>query len=78
MKNSFLLFWLLAWVPVNTCTNNKNLEITSYLNASDTAEKSRYMADNFHSFFMSKEGTGKNKTQALQSFQNWDGQCTPT
>jgi hypothetical protein len=78
MKNSFLLLWLLAWVPVNTCTDNMNLkEITSYLNASDTAEKSRYMADNFHSFFMTKEGTGKNKSQALESFQNWDGPMHP-
>ncbi len=78
MKNSFLLFWLLAWVPANTCTNNMQLkEITFYLNASDTTEKSKYMANNFHSFFMNKEGSGKNKSQALQSFQNWDGPMHP-
>ena len=78
MKNSFLLFWLLAWVPANTCNDNMQLkEITFYLNASDTAEKSKYMANNFRSFFMSKEGSGKNKSQALQSFQNWDGPMHP-
>ncbi len=47
------------------------------MNASDTADKSKYMAANFRSFFISKEGTGKNKSETLQSFQNWDGPMHP-
>ncbi len=78
MKNPVLLFWLLAWMPVNTCTNNTHLTtIFSYLNACDTAEKSKLMAADFHSFFISKERSGKNKAETLQSFQNWDGPMHP-
>ena len=44
---------------------------------STVAEKSQYMADNFHSFFVSKEESGENKSEALASFQNWDGPLHP-
>src|SRR3954465_8393278 len=79
MKNFYLLFWFLVWLPTaNTCTNNVTLKkITSYLNTSDTAEKSKYMAEDFHSFFITKDGNGKNKQQTLQSFQCWDGPMHP-
>ncbi len=78
MKNNILLLWLLVWVPVNTCTDSVYLKkINSYLNASNVNEKSKYMAENYHGFFMRKEGTGKNKLQALASFQNWDGPMHP-
>jgi hypothetical protein len=78
MKNSAIILWLLAWVPASTCTNKDySAKINSYLNAADTLTKSMYMADNFHSFFMNKNGVGKNRTQALESFQNWDGPMHP-
>lgn len=78
MKLNFLLIWFLVWMPAGTCTNNDHLnKIDFYLNASTVAEKSKYMADNFHSFFMTKEGTGENKSEALASFQHWDGPLHP-
>jgi len=78
MKLNFLLIWFLVWMPESTCTHNNYLnEINFYLDASTTDEKSTYMADDFHSFFMSKEGAGENKSEALASFQNWDGPLHP-
>lgn len=78
MKNPVLLFLFLVWMPANTCNNKSYLAtINLYLNASDTAEKSKYMANDFHSFFKAKTAAGKTKIQALQSFQNWDGPMHP-
>ena len=78
MKNYNLLFIFLAWVPVSTCISNIHLEkINSYLNASTVEEKSKYMTENYQSFFMDKTGEGENKTEALASFQNWDGPMHP-
>jgi len=78
MRNNFIVLWMLVWVPVNTCTNKIYMKkITAYLNAADTTEKSKYLAADFHSFFISKETSGKNKSQALKSFQNWDGPLHP-
>jgi hypothetical protein len=78
MKNSIPLFWLLVWVPVHSCINKTYLnEIKSYLNAATITEKSKYMAEDYHSFFIRKNQNGKNKSQALQSFQNWDAPLHP-
>lgn len=78
MKFSFFLISFLIWVPGGPCSRNAYLDkINSYLNASTVAEKSQYMADSFHSFFISKQGAGETKSEALQSFQNWDGPLHP-
>ena len=78
MKNSILIFWSLVWVPVHSCENRSYLnKIKTYLNASTITEKSKCMAENYHSFFISKKQDGKNKSQALQSFQNWDAPMHP-
>ena len=78
MKNFILLCWLLAWVQTNSCTNNIYLKsINAYLNASTVAEKSKYMAENFQSFFISRGQNSENKSEALRSFQNWDGPLHP-
>ncbi|MEO8711532.1 MAG: hypothetical protein ABI405_05380 [Parafilimonas sp.] len=78
MKNNILIFWVLVWVPAHSCINKVYLNnINGYLNASDTAEKSKYMAENYHSFFINKKGICKNKSEILLSFKNWDGQLHP-
>ena len=78
MKLSVLLISFLIWVPGGPCTRNDFLDkINSYLNASTVDEKSKYMAAGFRSFFITKQGTGKSKLEALQSFQNWDGPLHP-
>ena len=77
-SNGLLFFVVLVWIPFNSCIENNYLnKINHYLNASSVDEKSKYMADDFHSFFMNKDGKGKTKTEALQSFQNWDGPMHP-
>jgi len=40
-------------------------------------EKSKFMADDFHSFFMVKKIAGHNKNSFLLSFQNWDALLHP-
>src|SRR5882672_9657393 len=78
MKFNFLLIWFLVWIPESTCNNNDYLGmINSYLNASTVAERSKYMSADFHSFFITKQGAGENKSEALKSFQNWDGPLHP-
>ena len=78
MRNNVLAFWILVWVPAHSCMNKTYLnEIRTYLNASTITVKSKYMAENYHSFFISKNEHGKNKSEALQSFQNWDAPLHP-
>jgi hypothetical protein len=78
MKSNTLLFCFLIWVPAKTCTNDSHLKkINCYLNASTINEKAKYMAEDYRSFFMNKKGNGKSKTEALQSFQNWDAPMHP-
>ena len=75
---SKIAIFLLAWVPAHSCTHNLYLDkINAYLNASNVSEKSKFMADDFQSYFINKEDAGKNKTEALASFQNWDGPMHP-
>ena len=77
MKNNIAIL-LLAWLPAHSCTQNMYLDkINTYLNASTVAEKSKYMADNYRSYFISRQDGGKNKAEALASFQNWDGPMHP-
>lgn len=77
IKSAILVFFLL-WIPAHSCTTNAYLEkIKGYLNAQTVAEKSEYMADNYRSYFISKENGGKNKAEALASFQDWDGPMHP-
>ena len=52
-------------------------KIDSYLNASSVVVKSKYMADDYRSFFMERKGEGEGKAADLQSFQNWDGPLNP-
>ena len=35
------------------------------------------MSENYRSFFMKKDGEGKDKKTALKDFTNWDGQLHP-
>jgi hypothetical protein len=78
MKFNFLIIWFLVWMPESTCINNNYLKtIDAYLNADSVAEKSKYMADNYRAYFMNEKDEGENKSQALQSFQNWDGPMHP-
>ncbi|HYK46651.1 MAG TPA: hypothetical protein VEV83_15850 [Parafilimonas sp.] len=77
MTNKVAIF-LLVWLPAHSCTQNVQLDkIKAYLNASTVEEKSKYTSDNFRSYFINKEDGGKNKTEALASFQNWDGPMHP-
>ena len=78
MKISFFLFAFFTWLPASTCTNSKYLKkINFYLNASTVEDKSKYMAEDFHSHFMNKDNPGKNKSEALTSFESWDGPLHP-
>ena len=52
-------------------------KIKTYFHASDVNEKSKCMADDFHSFFAEKKGAGHNKDSFLLSFQNWDAPLHP-
>jgi len=77
MTNNVAIF-LLAWVSVHSCTQNVQLDkINAYLNASTVEEKSKYTSDNFRSYFISRQDGGENKTEALASFQKWDGPMHP-
>ena len=51
--------------------------IRSYFNASAVPEKSRYMSNDFHSFFIEKNGNGMDKETYLKEFRNWDGPLHP-
>jgi hypothetical protein len=78
VRTNLLIIFFLAWLCADTCTNNKYLkEINVYLNASTKEEKSKYMAEDFHSHFMTNDGSGKNKSESLTSFQSWDGPLHP-
>ena len=56
-----------------SCTSNTYLHrIETYLNAHTPEMKGKYMAEEYHSFFMEKKGEGESKSQALQSFLEWD------
>ena len=52
-------------------------KIETYFNASTVKEKSKFMADDYRSYFIEKKGEGTNKTDALKSFQNWDAPLHP-
>ncbi len=52
-------------------------KINAYLNASTTAAKSKYLAEDYKSYFMEKKGEGRDKAAAMKSFQNWDGSLNP-
>ncbi|HEY6976401.1 MAG TPA: hypothetical protein VH396_08925 [Chitinophagaceae bacterium] len=76
MKKKHLLFIILIFIA--SCTQKTYLrKITEYLNASTVDEKARFMADNYHSYFMEATGEGENKNASLQSFQNWDAPLHP-
>ena len=61
-----------------SCTDKVYLKkIDNYLNASTSEIKSKYMADNYHSYFMEKKGDWEDKIAALKSFQNWDAPLNP-
>jgi len=60
-----------------SCTNKIYLHrIKTYLNSHTIESKSRYLADDYHSFFIEKKGEGEDKS-ALQSFLNWDAPLHP-
>ncbi len=63
---------------VTSCSQKNYLQkIEEYSNASTVNEKEKFMADNYHSFFVEAKGTGADKNASLQSFQNWDAPLHP-
>lgn len=78
MKNLAFIIWLLVWLPEKTCTGNMYLdEIKTYLNASTVAAKSKFTAADYHSYFLNKDQSGKNKNESLAAFQSWDAPMHP-
>jgi hypothetical protein len=51
--------------------------IQTFFNASTIKEKSKYLADDYHSFFLEKKGPGETKTEDLASFLKWDAPLHP-
>ena len=77
-KNMVILFAGCFIISFFSCKTSAPLKkINAYLNASTITAKSKYLADNYRSYFMEKKGDGKDKTAALKSFQNWDGSLNP-
>jgi len=71
-----MLSFLLA--SIISCTNKAYFHrIETYLNTHTLEMKGKYMAEDYHSFFIEKNGAGENKSQALQSFLEWDAPLHP-
>lgn len=78
MTRVALSLFVVATFLITGCKTKDSLRrINYYLNASTVEQKSSYMADNYRSFFLTKEGEGKNKKEALASFMDWDGPMHP-
>jgi hypothetical protein len=76
MKTNFAIAFLL--ISLVSCTNKIYLHrIETYLNASTAETKGKFMAEDYRSFFLEKQGVGKSKAQALQSLLNWDAPLHP-
>ena len=76
MKVYFATVFLL--ISRLSCTNKVYLHrIRTYLNAHTIKTKSRYLSEDYHSFFVEKKGEGKDKKAALTSFLNWDAPLHP-
>lgn len=75
MNKCTLLFCCFALL---SCTKKIYLQtIDFFLNADTVEEKSKFMAENYRSFFEEKKGDGKDKQNTLKSFANWDGPMHP-
>jgi hypothetical protein len=75
MKNALTLALLAT--TLLSCTPNALYRIRTYLNAHTVATKEKYMAEDYHSFFIEKKGDGESKKEALQSFLEWDAPLHP-
>jgi hypothetical protein len=65
-------------IPLLSCTNKVYLHrINTYLNAHTIKTRSRYLSEDYHSFFIEKKGEGRDKKAALRSFSNWDAPLRP-
>ncbi len=75
MRNLMVAFVL--W-PLFSCSKRIYLDkIETYFNASTPELKSKYMAEDYHSFFVKKMGEGDDKTASLKSFEQWDAPLHP-
>jgi hypothetical protein len=80
MKNKCILFFIsfVILLSVLSCTQGIYLKrIETYFNASTTEKKTKYMAEDYHSYFAEKKGEGKDKASSLQSFLKWDAPLHP-
>jgi hypothetical protein len=76
MRNYFITL-LIAFAFLSCSTNIYLHRIKVYLNASTAKTKSKYLSEDYHSFFEEKKGEGKNKTAAIKSFLEWDAPLHP-
>ena len=61
-----------------SCTTHKYIKTAkAYFNAYTVENKSKYMAADYRSYFLGKQGEGSGKQSALQSFQQWDAPLHP-
>jgi hypothetical protein len=78
MKRLLLLLLVLSCMVLESCTRSTYLKkIDYFLNTSAVDAKSKCMAEEYRSFFMEKKGSGKSKSEALKSFQNWNASLHP-
>jgi hypothetical protein len=65
-----LSFLFLSAICVLSCTKKIYLKkIDSYLNASSVVVKSKYMADDYHSFFMERKAKVRGKPPLYNHFK---------
>jgi hypothetical protein len=79
MNRKFLtiLFFSLSIITISCSEKEYEARIQDYLNANTIEEKGQWLADEYRSYFFAKEGEGENRTEALASFDNWDGNLHP-
>src|SRR6266487_2220750 len=78
MKKLVMHMFFVITIFVTSCSQKNYLQkIEEYSNASTLNDKEKFMAENYHSFFMEAKGTGEDKNASLQSFQNWDAPLHP-
>jgi hypothetical protein len=79
MKNALSSSLAFVLILLMTSCSKKNYlsRIKTYFNASDSEHKAKFIADDYHSFFIEKKGEGDNKASSIKSFQQWDAPLHP-
>jgi hypothetical protein len=77
LKRICVLFIFTAFLAA--CSNKIYLQkMAVYMNASNPEEKTKYMAEGFHSYFAETgKGDGESGEQVIKSFMKWDGPMHP-